>query len=382
MKMRFYISMVLMAATGAACSGEVASLVPEVSDEMIRFGMPAMEVELQETKSTLVEENFPEGGVFGVLGYCLAQMGPDNATLSITSGSVDWDTKKVLCPPHLFYNTPVTYANGICEYEGEPVPWYEPADYQYTFYAFYPYGDTYMNTRYFIETSSKDQLGAPSVKFSLPFAGTSKEDILDDALVPDAMVAMAEDVTRGMDGMVELRFYHLLTGLNFQVNNYNEDPDDAESGENLTIHSLKLKGTFYKSVKMDFDKGWEFPNETFSGTYVLVNEDIEIPHHTSVEQIGGKTLLLVSGQNKEGGTTGYLGPDVGVEIEYTFVEQGENGELVRKKQFIERPDNFLPVGGTVYTAQLNFIGEAFVLNIIVDNDSKWEDGGDSNITFK
>ena len=42
----------------------------------------------------------------------------------------------------------------------------------------------------------------------------------------------------------------------------------------------------------------------------------------------------------------------------------------------------MPAGGTIYTAQLNFIGDSFVLNFIIDNNTQWEDGGDSDITFE
>ena len=107
------------------------------------------------------------------------------------------------------------------------------------------------------------------------------------------------------------------------------------------------------------------------------DDDVTVEALTSYERIGDKTLLLVSNLNKTGIEDGYLG-DLKLVIEYTFGEPGNTG---RKIQYISRPDNFQPSGGTIYTAQLNFIGDAFVLNFIVDNDSRWEDGGDSEITF-
>lgn len=75
---------------------------------------------------------------------------------------------------------------------------------------------------------------------------------------------------------------------------------------------------------------------------------------------GNKTLLLVSNLNKTDISDGYLG-NIALEIRYSF-----GGQPITKE--FSRPENFLPAGGTIYTAQLNFIGEAFVLNFIVDNE--------------
>lgn len=358
----------------AACS-RTEDVLPAFAEDYIRFGMPGMEVE---AKSTLVNSELPEGSRFGVLGYCLAQVAPDNQDLNASSGSVSWDTKKELCPPHLFYKKTVTYSGGACTY-ADPVPWFEPANYQYTFFAYYPYGNSHNGTdSYFTVESGQGDLGSPIVKFSMPFNGGDTLTPLDDSRVPDAMVAMAEDVTRGTNGMVELNFRHILTGLNFQINNYNEDPQNPGTGDRLIVHSLKLRGTFYKSFVMNYDDGWECPaGETFSGTYTLLPDGSDKVVEVQDEGLLiDKTLLFVSGQNSEGAATGYLGPYVKLEIKYTFGDSGE------KTQWISRPENFLPVGGTVYTSQLNFIGNAFVLNIIVDNNYQWEDGGDSEIVFE
>lgn len=358
----------------AACS-RTEDVLPAFAEDYIRFGMPGMEVE---AKSTLVNSELPDSSRFGVLGYCLAQVAPGDTTLNRSSGSVSWDTKKELCRPHLFHDVPVTYSDGECTYA--PLqPWDSAANYQYTFFAYYPYGNSYNGTdTCFTVESGQGDLGSPSVKFSMPFNGGDTLTPLDDSRVPDAMVAMAEDVTRGTNGMVELNFRHILTGLNFQINNYNEDPQNPGTGDRLIVHSLKLRGTFYKSFVMNYDDGWECPaGETFSGTYTLLPDGSDKVVEAQDEGLLiEKTLLFVSGQNSEGAATGYLGPYVKLEIKYTF------GDSREKTQWISRPENFLPVGGTVYTSQLNFIGNAFVLNIIVDNNYQWEDGGDSEIVFE
>lgn len=350
----------------AACS-RTEDVLPAFAEDYIRFGMPGMEVE---AKSTLVNSELPDSSRFGVLGYCLAQVAPGDTTLNRSSGSVSWDTKKELCRPHLFHDVPVTYSDGECTYA--PLqPWDSAANYQYTFFAYYPYEN-------FKLLSGEFERGTPRVKFTMPFNGGDTLTPLDDSRVPDAMVAMAEDVTRGTNGMVELNFRHILTGLNFQINNYNEDPQNPGTGDRLIVHSLKLRGTFYKSFVMNYDDGWECPaGETFSGTYTLLPDGSDkVVEAQNEGLLIDKTLLFVSGQNSEGAATGYLGPYVKLEIKYTF------GDSEEKTQWISRPENFLPVGGTVYTSQLNFIGNAFVLNIIVDNNYQWEDGGDSEIVFE
>ena len=42
----------------------------------------------------------------------------------------------------------------------------------------------------------------------------------------------------------------------------------------------------------------------------------------------------------------------------------------------------MPRAGTKYTAQLNFVGETFVINFVAAEDEFWEDGGDSDITIQ
>lgn len=72
-------------------------------------------------------------------------------------------------------------------------------------------------------------------------------------------------------------------------------------------------------------------------------------------------LLLISG-------TGYsFGEDVEVYIKYTF-----NGGS--KEQHYSRPSTFTPRPGVKYTAQLNFVGDAFVLQFVTDNDEQWGNG--------
>lgn len=360
----FVLFVLLLAMT--ACSKEEIGGQPVLSRQTIEFGAPSIHVEA-DTRGPL--NQLEEGSSFGVLGYCLAQTAPDNTTLNPASGSQTWNNKKQLCYPEVFYKEKVTYSGGSCSYE--PLEkWYEPTNYNYSFFAYYPYEGA------FTVTTRAEELGAPKVKFSIPFSGTDENKPLDDTLVPDAMVAQEIDVVR-KTGQVQLNFLHILTGLNFQVNNYNAK-ENGDPGETVTIHSLKLYGTFYKSIEINFDSGYNFPNETFSGTYTIVPDgsNIEVPGLTSVSEIGNKTILMVSNLSQTTGTSAYLG-NLKLEIKYSF-----GTSILNKTQTFTRPDNFLPAGGTIYTAQLNFIGNSFVLNFVVDNNQQWEDGGDSDITFE
>lgn len=340
----------------------------EESEDFIEFGLSGAELEGTSRESTPVDV-LPEGSSFGVFGYCLAQKAPNDTTLVEASGALPWENKKNLIKPTLFDQKEITYSVNGCSYEN-PEPWYKPADYLYAFFAYYPFNQE----SGFSMISDENTFGAPSIKFTMPVGDANSEEYdLNQHEIPDAMVAQEIDVQRG-SGVVSLQFYHILAGLNFQINNYNKDPEDPGTGTELIVHSVKLKGTFYKSIVINFDKGYDYPNETYQGTYSLVASDISVPAGTSKTKIGDRTLLLVSNISQTGKENGYFG-NVKVEISYTF-----GGDP--KTQSFTRPENFMPAGGTIYTAQLNFIGNAFVLNFIVDNDYQWEDGGDSDITFE
>lgn len=73
--------------------------------------------------------------------------------------------------------------------------------------------------------------------------------------------------------------------------------------------------------------------------------------------------MLISGEGS------YFGEDVQVVIDYKL------GDSDRKTEYITRPGTFTPSPGVRYTAQLNFVGNAFVLQFVVDNSEQWENGG-------
>lgn len=302
------------------------------------------------------QSSLNQGDVFGVMGYCIPQVAPNNTTLNNSAGNALWEQKQMLSRPHLFCHTGVTAnANGGASYS-PIVKWYNPADFRYTFFAYYPQS-------YYTSNTNENTLGAPKVTFSMPYTSTSVDSELNVTDTPDAMIALEVDVVRG-SGVVTLNFEHLLTGLNFQINNYNS-LDGENPGTTVTIHSLKLQANnFHKNMTVDFGQDNRTYSETYSGTFTILNEDVTVQGLTSYK-IDNSTLLISD--------NGVLGGGCKILLDYTFV----NG---RKAQTIVQPANFLPQPGTLYTIQLNFIGDSFVLQF-VPNDS-WEDGGDSNITFE
>lgn len=364
------------------------------SSERLVFGYPAIDVE---TKSEF-RNSLKEGDKFGVLGYCVPYNYVGSSTLAYTNASATWSSKRIYSPPHVFYGTCVTVGASGCTYdytgstENNPAYWFryedgtgygldgtvnssvtdDAADYRYTFYAYYPFDK-------FSIVSPKGNMtaGAPVLRFDMPQTGESEETILDDEQTPDAMLGVLYDKRRE-EGALQFRMYHVLTGLGFEVNNLSE--------RDLTVYSIKLQGSFFKSVQVDFTESvvsYSFPPDRYTGTYELFNGTLELlstPEGTSSSDLladGTKYILLISGEGS------YFGDDVEVVIDYQF------GDAQRTTTSFSRPGTFTPSPGVRYTAQLNFVGDTFVLQFITDNNDMWEDGegddgddGNDDIVFE
>ena len=110
----------------------------------------------------------------------------------------------------------------------------------------------------------------------------------------------------------------------------------------------------------------------YSGTYTLYEDANGTTISWQQDGSAGNTYLepakyirLLAG-NESLGFLGPAGAERHVIVDYRF----GNGE--RTTQTLERPSNFNPRPGTRYTAQLNWVGGAFVL--IMESDETWEDG--------
>lgn len=383
------------------------------SGERILFSAPP---ELTvETLTRAAQDELVEGNAFGVMGYCVPYTVGSTTNFDYGSANVDWTVKRGNCAPEVLYDQKVTVGVNGCTYDyndadgdgNNPAWWYRTGydtrnqpnasitgtdSYKYTFFAWYPYDDGKGNKYFSFEnltgTTSK---GAPVMTFTMPQDGDNLNDVLNKDANPDAMLAAIYNHTKD-DGNLKLDFSHVLTGLGFEVNNFSE--------RELKIHKLTLSGRFYKQVKVDFSQSsssgadgfFSVPESYYTGTYTLFDEVnnnnqplvLVAPDATQGESvsstndidgqtpIGGSHLLLISG------TGAYFGPDgsgsntqVKVNLEYTFGDE-------RKTFSQSRPSTFTPQPGVKYTAQLNFVGNAFVLQFVVSDNESWEDGGTDN----
>ncbi len=340
----------------------------------ILFDMPILSVESRSTfKNALTE-----GDEFGVMGYCVPyQVGTEQFNYS--AGKDIWALKKAFCPPEVFNSQKITVSTDGCVYDwtngtdNNPKYWYRDGydtenveqsaitqtdDYRYSFIAWYPY-DAFR-----ADWPDGKEIGTPKLTFTMPQTGTSSNSLLTHADTPDAMLAVLYNHTK-KDGNIRFNFNHVLTGLGFEVNNF--------SNYDLTVHSISLSGSFYKDVTIDLtgeNVTFSFSDNRYTGTYALLTSDLKLqaPEAGEVNSsglIGGEHLLLISG------TGNSFGENVVVSINYTF--NGQPGQ-----QSLPRPGTFTPRPGIKYTAQLNFVGDTFVLQFIVDNEEQWEDGKSDN----
>lgn len=373
-------------------------------DDYIRFATPTIQAEV--TTKSVTQDALEAEQQFGVLGYCVPnQLG--QSTPNYNAGSSLWLTKYSLCPPSVFYNIPVTIGTNGCTYTNLK-QWYMPGtglngetntevgsnaeNYYYTFFAYYPYRDG--NKVFNIDApASETAIGAPKFTFTMPQDGTAVTADLEHEDTPDAMFAVAYNHQKSQ-GSVGFTFSHLLTALGFEVNNFSE--------YDLQVHSITLSGQFFRQIVLDFSQTGTlstptFPANYYRGTYTIFSETDNsgqslhlaapaegedrttsglLPKNASGE---GEHILLISGAEP------YFGPVndnpetnedvVHVTIDYTFAD-GTQPE--RRTATYGRPTTFTPSPGTKYTAQLNFVGNAFVLQFVVDNGETWEDGKSDN----
>lgn len=370
------------------------------SDGRIVFSMPQMTVE---TRST-TKDAFEVGDEFGVIGYCVPYM-IRTLNPNYNAGSDIWALKKKLCPPDVFYMQKVKVGANGCTYDraggdsNDPKYWYRDgydtgnnpngnvagADgFNYTFFAYYPYDGCFdlELSKYYPKPDEPDfrETGAPIFTFTMPQEGNDVNNTkLDHTVTPDAMLSVLYD-RKQSDGNLRFNFSHLLTALGFEVNNFSE--------YDLTVHSIKLAGSFYKQIRIDLTGSqavYTFPESRYKGYYSIFDgEGLEGGGYTlkapdlskgetvtsSPSPIGpvldgsarNEFIMLISGT----GTS--FGDNVKVYIDYTF------GNQPRETRELMRPGTFKPSPGKKYTAQLNFVGNAFVINFVVSNNGEWENG--------
>lgn len=360
--------------------------IREENNDYISFGSPVILVET-ETRS-VTQDALAEGDAFGVLGYCVPHQLGDMSIPDYTGGESVWGTKYRITPPSVFYKDKITVTDaGYCSYDnlrqwygenrdldGRPNPDIPATanQFRYTFFAYYPFDVQGGGFSVDSPTGSSDA-GAPKFTFTMP----QENNDIDHSRTPDAMFGVLFNRQKSQ-GSLTFTFSHLLTALGFEINNF--------SDRQLVVHSVKLSGNFFKEIVLDFsatgslsgDDATMFPDVYYAGDYVLFDEangstlTLEPPAESEEKTSSG---LLPKNTNGEGeyimlisGKSPYFGQNVKVSIDYTF--GGVYGSYSTG-----RPETFVPQPGVKYTAQLNFVGNAFVLQFVVDNNESWENGG-------
>lgn len=393
MNTKYILPILAFGALATACSDE-PSVSPQTDDATyINFGVPTATVETRAPEalpegvhqgSTLLN-GIQSGTSFGVMGYCRAYQ-PGSTEIQPSSAVATWAAKKQNAFPEIFYQQEVTYDGSICRYTygdtGMPRKWLTDADgggedaglFKYTFFSYYP-----KNSFKVTSPENAQAKGAPVLEFSMPFSSTDESTPLDQSQVPDVMLDALYNTSKG--GKVSFDFTHALTALSFTVNNYNENMP-------LTVYKITLSGEFWKTMTVDMNETPAVADfkDTYKGTYTIYDNANGMGIQAS---IGGTSvtppafadqyILLISGKIDNATGMSYIGhgETLKVTIDYEF---GENG--VRKTASFTRPATFVPRPGTMYQAQLNFVGDAFVLQFVNANSDLWEDGSDTDITFE
>lgn len=390
MNYKYTLSMLAVGVLMAACSNELPDSPQTDDSTYINFGVPTTTV--VDSRAT---ETLPEGvtqgstllnGIdpktsFGVLGCCLAYQ-PGIQYFDYTSGPSPWSVKRPNANLDVFKEQKVDYDGTNCKYTytgNAPRKWYSTVDgipesdidlCQYTFFSYYPYDSFEVLTRkYQLKGGTTVDIPAPIFKYSMPFDSNDLNTKLDQSTVKDVMLDAIYNTKKG--SKVQFDFTHMLTALSFTVNNYSNNIP-------LTVYKIELSGEFWKSITVDLTQAsasYSF-EDSYKGSFVIYDSTtgMSIPYNDSnfKPAFADQYMLLISGQNTG---LGYLG-NAKVSITYKF------GDGAEKTESFGRPATFVPRPGTMYQAQLNFVGNAFVLQFVTANNDYWENGSDSNLTFQ
>lgn len=364
-----HIVCLFLVATLVSCANEDMEWLSADPANYIMFGQPSVSAS---TRAAL--QSFPDGGQFQVLGYLksykFTSTGVDPTQFDDNSITTPWTTKGSVTPPSVWGNdavvnqtgTTVTYhQGGYCTYDNL-TPWNEEENALYSFFYYYPASGSFTTSFDKIGGSGSDAIvGLPALTFTMPFSGESGKIAQDMDEIPDAMYGFSEDVTRS-NGTVNPQLNHLLAGLKMRINNYNTKSD-------VTVKSLRVYGNgFRRNMTLNNDFTITVGSETFVGSFQFIDEAVTVEKvDNTVDATGNfyeidKTLLLIPYTSSSGI---YFGEDIAVEISYNFV----SGDQTQIKSLAF---GLTIEAGTIYTLQLNFVGDDLVLDFYAEQ--QWEDG--------
>jgi len=368
-----------MALLWSGCTDNDTGPVSDAS-QIITFGPAAVESPDVHSRSTLVS-SFADGEQMIVYGYCVPMKINNIGEYSPEQSVLRWVNKADYSTPDVFNGVTLTVSGGRPGYDN-PMPWYTSGttnpdmsavntdNCRYSFMSYYPAAGAFTYERN--NAAGNTTTGAPRFIFTMPDAAAT-----DHTRIPDAMVAARFDHLRN-DGRVNFTYSHILTALRFQINNYSSETADV-----LHIHSLTLKGQFFKKATFDFDEG-------------TVNQT------TGTEMFGGEWQLLASAMDVGAGMGSPLGegttgtsvlllpdpsitPDAAQDLD--CIGSGKKiivtyslGTGAQKTTEIDLRIPFKPLAGVSYAINLNFVGDEFV--IYFNPTDLWEHGSDNDIDIK
>lgn len=396
-----YLPFLLPAIIFTACStSEDPSPSHDYGEDVIQFGTPQIKIASHGSRAALMNAVTPKT-IFGVLGYCVPyQLGEDIPDYQ--GGNSEWLSKKKLSHADVMYREPLFYDGSKCVYSSdgvsfnEPKRWYTPTTagnvetgrFLYSFIAYHPFGTLSNGGGFTVSPENAVTRSIPRLSYTMPYPGGGDIDktILDPDATADAMIAACMDHTASQ-GAVRFEFRHILTGLRLQINNFNT-VQEGSNANTVTIHSLTLKGNYYRTAEIDFspaDPVMTVGDQTYSGTFTFIDRDenfapqtARVVGATADNEQGTVILLLPKPDAKAGSSTSaipYLGTNKTITVEYSY---GGDGKRVTKKI-----ENFtlgrIPEQGTCYTINLNFIGNQLLLMFTADAIEYWEAGSDNDI---
>lgn len=347
---------------------------PSMDGSVISF---SADIDFVETRARVEGETFPDGSSFGVLGYCLAFKSMTDKTTNASSGTADWNTKKIFCAPRLFYKQEVTKSDGNWSYTPEQgtttalekdensglLQWYANSDFKYTFFAYFPFTTGSGNNNWIITPSAYDAIGEPSAIFT----------INDFTNVPDLMTASLVDTRKG-DGNIKLKFQHHLTGLKIRFTNYDKIKRE--------ITSISIGGSLYNTLTVDLNTrivGGNYQSPLLIPLNVTNNNNIMQPFDgENADDYESGEILLLSNREKFGEN---------VQIAVQSVAENADGTKIDRINFDteDKLSSFKPEPGVVYTIDVAYRGTGIVIiSVVADNGAMWEGGTstDSDILFE
>ena len=324
-------------------------------------------------RGTLIND-FPIDAQVGLFGYCCDENGD--------YGSFDWEGKKTHCLPdeNLFNDTPMTNSGrGIWNY-GTLKYWYDEADYKYTFFAYYPYKGTGIE----VETSTllnREPIplsdGNPILKYTMPFNNRNNittELNQDDVL--DVLYAGRIDWQNTNNQPVPLTFAHLMTGLEFEVDNY----ADAD----VTISELKLQGTFHRTAAVTLNEASVANNgnyrdnisisDTYSGYFPIISASTTYDNRSNPHKVNDASNNLVELMLLADYANHTIGSNVELQISYII------GTGLHQEETLQLPADMIFYPGVKNILRLEFLGDHLMLSFIPG--STWTLGGDDEIIFE